>query len=204
MFGRRTQTASHGSARPVSIAKRTPKGKISIIGTGGGGEPSTIMLIQFITTGGTIDKIYHDAKSDYEVGDPQVIGLLQEAHATFEYELVSLFRKDSLDLTEADRSEIVAAAEDTKAGRIVITHGTDTMVETAERLRGISGKVIVLTGSLAPARFKASDAEFNLGMAVAAVQCLDPGVYIAMNGHVFTAGSVIKNRTENRFERVGP
>ncbi len=160
------------------------------------------MHIQFITTGGTIDKIYHDAMSDYEVGDPQVIDLLREAHATFEYDLVSLFRKDSLDLTDADRSEIVAAAENSKAGWIVITHGTDTMIETADRLSRISGKVIILTGSLSPARFKVSDAEFNLGMAIAAVQCLDPGVYIAMNGHVFTAGSVVKNRAKNEFERI--
>ncbi len=162
------------------------------------------MFIQFVTTGGTIDKIYHDAKSDYEVGDPQVIDLLREAHVTFEYELASPFRKDSLDLTDADRSEIAATVAASKAECVIVTHGTDTMIETAERLRGIPGKVIVLTGSLAPARFKLSDAEFNLGMAIAAVQCLDHGVYIAMNGHVFTAGSVVKNRAKNRFEGIEP
>ena len=160
------------------------------------------MLIQFVTTGGTIDKIYHDAQSNYEVGDPQVIDLLKEALVTFEYDLVSLFRKDSLDLTEDDRVEIRTAVIASKAERIIVTHGTDTMVETAACLRGIPGKVIVLTGSLAPARFKMSDAEFNLGMALAAVQCLDPGVYITMNGRVFRGDSVVKNRDGNRFEYI--
>jgi L-asparaginase len=160
------------------------------------------MLIQFITTGGTIDKIYHDANNDYEVGEPQVIALLNEARVTIDYEVVALFRKDSLDLTEVDRGVIVETIEQSTAKQIIVTHGTDTMVDTADLLRGIPGKVIVLTGSLAPARFKISDAEFNLGMAIAAVQCLEPGAYITMNGKVFSAGSVVKNRTKNRFESV--
>ena len=159
------------------------------------------MLIQFITTGGTIDKIYHDAKSDYEVGDPQVIDLLQEAMVSFDYEVIPLFRKDSLDMTESDRDAVVSAATSAASDRIIVTHGTDTMVETARRLEEVPGKVIILTGSLAPARFKGSDAEFNLGMAIAAVQCLDPGVYITMNGLVFASGSVVKNARENKFER---
>lgn len=160
------------------------------------------MFIQFITTGGTIDKIYHDAKSEYEVGDPQVIDLLTGATVNFDYEVIPLFRKDSLDLTDADREAIVAAVTSASSDRIIVTHGTDTMIETAESLRSVSGKVIVLTGSLAPARFKASDAEFNLGMAIAAVQFLEPGVYITMNGLVFEAGSVVKNPDKNRFERA--
>ncbi len=156
--------------------------------------------ILFITTGGTIDKIYHDARSDYEIGDPQVIELLTEANVTFDYQVLPLFRKDSLDITDEDRAVILDAVLRSDAERIIITHGTDTMVRTAALLEDVPGKVIVLTGSLAPARFKMSDAEFNLGMAVAAVQSLEPGVYVTMNGRVFEAGSVVKNPDENIFE----
>jgi L-asparaginase len=159
------------------------------------------LLIQFITTGGTIDKIYHDARSDYEVGDPQVIELLHEAMVTFDYEVIPLFRKDSLDMDDSDRDAIAAAVSSASSDRIIVTHGTDTMAETARRLKEVTGKVVVLTGSLAPARFKSSDAEFNLGMAIAAVQCLPPGIYITMNGQVFEAGNVVKNREKNRFEQ---
>ena len=84
----------------------------------------------------------------------------------------------------------------------VVTHGTDTMAETAEALQGLEAKTIVLTGALTPARFRTTDAIFNVGMAVAAVQVSPPGVYIAMSGQVFTAGEVRKNRTENRFEAL--
>ena len=88
------------------------------------------------------------------------------------------------------------------ANAYVITHGTDTMADTARMLGSISGKTMVLTGSLSPARFKTTDAVFNIGMAVAAVQSLQSGVYIAMNGQVFAEGEVVKNRHENRFEKV--
>ncbi|HWM29328.1 MAG TPA: asparaginase domain-containing protein, partial [Woeseiaceae bacterium] len=92
--------------------------------------------------------------------------------------------------------------EQDDASLIVITHGTDTMAETAAALRSIPGKSIVLTGALSPARFKSTDAVFNVGMAVAAVQLVPPGVYIAMNGQVFAEGEVRKNRGANRFERI--
>ena len=157
-------------------------------------------FIHFITTGGTIDKIYHDARSNYEVGDPQVIELLREALVTFDYEVTQVFRKDSLDLTEDDRDAILAAVKSTDCDRIVVTHGTDTMTKTAAVLKAVTDKVIVLTGSLAPARFKTSDAEFNLGMAIAAAQSLEPGVYITMNGRVFEADKVRKNPDKNEFE----
>lgn len=160
------------------------------------------MKIVFITTGGTIDKIYFDTKSGYEIGDPQVIEILSEAEVAFEYEIHPLFRKDSLDLTNADREEIRDAIEAESCERIIVTHGTDTMVETAHALLGCRNKTIVLTGSLSPARFKTSDAEFNLGMAIAAVQTLPSGVYITMNGRVFLATEVRKNREENRFDPV--
>lgn len=158
------------------------------------------MKIVFITTGGTIDKIYFDDKSGYEVGDPQVIHILAEAQVAFEYEVHMMFQKDSLELTDQDREIIRATVEAEPCSRIIVTHGTDTMVETGISLLGCRNKTIVLTGSLAPARFKTSDAEFNLGMAIAAVQTLPSGVYITMNGRVFHASDVRKNWEDNRFE----
>lgn len=160
------------------------------------------MFIRFLTTGGTIDKIYFDAKSAFEVGDSQVRHILAEGLAGFGYDVVPLFRKDSLELTDADRAAIRRHIEQDDARRYVITHGTDTMVETARALEGIPGRTIVLTGALTPARFKHTDAVFNVGMAVAAVQLAPPGVYIAMNGEVFASGEVLKNREQNRFERI--
>ncbi len=160
------------------------------------------MFIRFITTGGTIDKVYFDALSQFEIGDSQIKHILDEGLADFDYEIVPLLQKDSLDMTAEDRTSLreLIAADD--AERFVITHGTDTMPETAEALEDLQGKTIVLTGALSPARFKTSDATFNVGMAVAAAQVAAPGVYIAMSGQVFSAGTVRKNRAENKFETV--
>ncbi len=160
------------------------------------------MLIRFLTTGGTIDKIYFDAKSSFEIGDSQVRHILTEGLVQFDYDIVALLQKDSLDMTDADRRMIRAYIRDDDADRYVITHGTDTMTETAEALAGLDGRTIVLTGALSPARFRSTDAVFNVGMAVAAVQVAPPGVYIAMSGQVFPAGEVRKNPARNRFERL--
>ncbi|WP_029933259.1 asparaginase domain-containing protein [Rhodothermus marinus] len=160
------------------------------------------MDVKIFTTGGTIDKVYFDAKSTYEVGDPQIVDILREANVTIDWELETLFRKDSLDLTDEDRAVIVEKVRRESCPRILITHGTDTMIETAKALQGIPGKTIVLVGSLSPARFKSSDAEFNIGFALAAVQTLPPGVYIAMNGRIFHPDRVRKNREANRFEPI--
>ena len=160
------------------------------------------MFIRFITTGGTIDKIYFDALSQFEVGESQVEHILKEGLVQFDYEIVSLLQKDSLEVTGADRAMLRAYIEDDGGSLYVITHGTDTMAETAEALQGLPGKTIVLTGALTPARFRTTDAVFNVGMAVAAVQASPPGVYIAMSGQVFAAGEVRKNRSENRFEAL--
>ncbi len=160
------------------------------------------MRIQILTTGGTIDKVYFDAKGGYEVGAPMVREILTQGRATLEVEIVELLRKDSLEMTDADREQIREAVSTSPARHFVLTHGTDTMVETARVLQPISGKTIVLTGALQPGRFADSDAPFNLGMAIAAVQILAPGVYIAANGQVFAADKVRKNRELNRFEAV--
>ena len=160
------------------------------------------MFIRFITTGGTIDKVYFDALSQFEIGDSPIKHILAEGLADFDYDVVPLLQKDSLDMTNEDRSKLRDLVASDDAERYVITHGTDTMPETAEALADLGGKTIVLTGSLSPARFKSSDAIFNVGMAVAAAQVAAPGVYIAMNGQVFSAGKVRKNRAENKFETV--
>ena len=160
------------------------------------------MFIRFITTGGTIDKVYFDALSQFEVGDSPVTAILTDGLVSFDYDVVPMFRKDSLELTDADRQQLKDFIVGDDADLYVISHGTDTMVETASVLREVEGKTIVLTGSLSPARFKTTDAIFNIGMAVAAVQTAESGVYIAMSGQVFSAGAVKKNRDENRFERV--
>ena len=158
------------------------------------------MQIRFITTGGTIDKIYFDALSRFEVGDSAIDNILAEGLVNLDYDVTSMFRKDSLELTENDRKELHDFVVGDDAKRYVITHGTDTMVETAAVLGTIPGRHIVLTGALSPARFRTTDAVFNVGMAVAAVQLVEPGVYIAMSGQVFPADRVQKNRDENRFE----
>jgi L-asparaginase len=118
----------------------------------------------------------------------------------FEFEVVPVLRKDSLDMDDADRAAIRAAIERQPHRHVLVTHGTDTMVETARALQDIEGKVIVLTGALNPARFQGSDAVFNIGCAVGAVQSLGDGVWIAMNGRIWDPEHVRKNRTANRFE----
>ncbi|MBW2592881.1 MAG: asparaginase [Deltaproteobacteria bacterium] len=160
------------------------------------------MKIKFITTGGTIDKIYFDRKSEFQVGDPQVIDVLKDANVTFEYEVVTLLRKDSLDMTDGDRRLIYKTIESDPDRRIVVTHGTDTMIRTAGILQNISEKTIVLTGAMQPAKFRLTDAIFNIACAITAVQTLPYGVYIAMNGQVFDPGKARKNVAENRFEAL--
>ena len=160
------------------------------------------MFIRFITTGGTIDKIYFDDLSQYEVGESQIQHILHEGLVDFDYEVVPLLHKDSIEVTDEDRVMLREYIARDEAERFVVTHGTDTMPDTAEVLAGIPGKTIVLTGALTPARFKATDAMFNVGMAVAAAQTSPPGVYIAMSGQVFEAGHVRKNRAENKFEAL--
>ncbi len=167
--------------------------------------------ILVLTTGGTIDKVYFDALSDFQVGHSVLEELLKEAHVTADYEIVEVMRKDSLDLSVADRQLIRDTIERHPQVQVIITHGTDTMTETARVLAALCKKfgdstptggearTIVLTGALSPARFARTDAAFNVGMAFAAVQSLPAGVYIVMNGQVFDALKVRKDRANNRF-----
>ncbi len=158
------------------------------------------MTIRIFTTGGTFDKIYFDAKSEFHIGDTIIGALLEEANVDFDYEIESLLKKDSLEMDEIDRTLIRNAVANVSNHRILITHGTDTMVETAQALLGIADKTIVLFGAMQPARMRYSDAMYNLGVASAAVQLLPAGVYLAMNGKIFDPRKVTKNRSLNRFE----
>ena len=168
-----------------------------------GGVPSvTDNAILILTTGGTIDKYYFDALSEYQIVDSAIAQLLMEARVALPFRIEEVCRKDSLELTDADRAEIVRHAGEAAETRIIITHGTDTMTDTAKALGGVTGKTIVLTGALAPARFAQSDAAFNLGMAVAAAQVARPGVYIAMSGQVFDGLKVRKDREAGRFVAI--
>jgi len=158
------------------------------------------MKVVFITTGGTIDKIYFDRKSRYEVGDPQIGEVLREANVTLETEIISVIRKDSLEMSDDDRRRIVETVQAHTNDRFVVTHGTDTMVETGKALMEVKGKTIVLTGAMQPVRFRLTDAVFNIAAATMAAQLLDAGVYIAMNGRIFQPDRARKNVDMNRFE----
>ncbi|HKJ04973.1 MAG TPA: asparaginase domain-containing protein [Geopsychrobacteraceae bacterium] len=161
------------------------------------------MQLEIFTTGGTIDKVYFDAKSTFQVGEPQIVEALADANLSLDYRVIPLLRKDSLELTDEDRALVRRAVLASTSLQIVITHGTDTMIETARSLDGIPGKTIVLTGAMQPARFRFTDAIFNVASAMMAVQTLPAGVYIAMNGRIFDPYSTRKNVELNRFEEIG-
>lgn len=159
--------------------------------------------ILVLTTGGTIDKAYFDALSEYQIIDSGIPELLKIARVAVPFRMVELMRKDSLELTDADRALIASTAKEAPESRIVVTHGTDTMTETAKVLaEAVPGKTVVLTGALSPARFAETDAPFNLGMAFAAAQTAGPGVWIAMSGQVFDGLKVKKDREAGKFVAV--
>ena len=163
--------------------------------------------IRIFTVGGTIDKVYFDALSEYEVGMPYALEMLEELNLNLDCRVTSLMRKDSLEMDDADREIVRSAVGEAEEELLVITHGTDTMVDTAKALQPLFvesdfTKTIVLTGALAPAIFKKSDAMFNLGAALTAVQTMKPGIYIAMSGEVFPFDAVKKDREGQRFIAV--
>ncbi len=158
--------------------------------------------VKIFCTGGTIDKVYFDALSDYRIGEPVVPDVLAEAQAQFSYTVESILKKDSLEMTDEDREKIFRCVRQEECARILITHGTDTMIDTARRLAEVRDKTIVLTGAMQPARFRDTDAVFNIGYAIAAVQHLPAGVYLAMNGQIFTPDAVRKNRAKAKFEAM--
>jgi L-asparaginase len=158
------------------------------------------MMLQVIAVGGTIDKVYFDALSDYKIGPPAAAEILQRVKVNFDYDVSQMISKDSLDMTDADRLAILVAVQDHDSSHVIITHGTDTMVQTGQVLKQALGKTIVIMGAMAPAIMKLTDADFNLGVAVAAVQALPQGVYLCMNGRIYDVDKVSKNRAEEQFQ----
>jgi len=158
------------------------------------------MKVAILTTGGTFDKVYFDANSEYSIGEPCISSILDEGNVTSNYRVQSILKKDSLDITQDEREIIKKSVKECDEDRIIITHGTDTMVDTAKFLEDIEEKTIVLTGSMQPARFRKTDAIFNSGFAFAAVLSLENGVYIAMNGKIFNSNNVKKNIDLGKFE----
>jgi len=159
-------------------------------------------MLEILTTGGTIDKVYFDKKSNYEVGDPFVEELLHKMNVNISFKVKSLMKIDSLDMTDIHREEILNYIKNSNSINFLITHGTDSIVETAIYLKKISDKTIVLTGSLKPAIFIDNDAIFNVGSALTSAQILKKGVYIVINGQVFNPDNVRKNLEKNIFETI--
>lgn len=159
------------------------------------------MKILFIQTGGTIDKDYPRLTKGYafEITTPAIQRILEVNQPGFDFEILPLLQKDSLDLTDGDRDKILEACLHTNIDKIVITHGTDTMIDTAQRLAVIKNKVIILTGSMRPERFSDSDAEFNVGVAIGAVNAVNNGIYIAMNGRIYTYNKVKRDMNTGQF-----
>ena len=161
------------------------------------------MKLLVLAIGGTIDKVYFDALSDYQIGAPAVTEILQRVKANFAFEVRQMISKDSLEMTDADRQEILSVVQDHSGKHVIITHGTDTMVETGQVLKQAAHKIIVIMGAMQPAIMKLTDADFNLGVAVAAVQTLSEGVYLCMNGRIYNVDRVVKNRAEGQFQDLG-
>ena len=164
------------------------------------------MKIIFIQTGGTIDKDYPRTKKGYafEITEPAVKRILQKANPNFDYEIILLLKKDSLDITQEDRNKIRQTCQETHGNKIIITHGTDTMIQTAKKLSNIKNKTIILTGATKPEKFTDSDAPFNVGTAIGAINILNNGTYIAMNGRIYPWNKVKRNPKTGQFVENNP
>lgn len=161
------------------------------------------MTLHIIATGGTFEKHYDEIRGELVFDSSHIPAMMERARVLLSYTFEELSMLDSLDMQEQDRLNILNSCDETSSNRIVIVHGTDTMQDTAAVL-GKAGlkKTIVLTGAMIPYEFDRSDAFFNLGFAVSAVQLLPVGVYILMNGQIFEWDKVTKNRRIGVFEAV--
>jgi L-asparaginase len=160
-------------------------------------------MIQIFVTGGTFDKEYNELNGALFFKDTHLPEMLEKGRSRLAVSIDTLLMKDSLDFNEVDRQLISFACASASADRILITHGTDTMVQTAQYLAAQNlGKTIVLTGAMIPYKFGSSDGMFNLGSALAFLQILEPGVYISMNGKIFGANNVRKNLEKGEFETI--
>src|SRR3989442_9198607 len=160
-------------------------------------------MIRIFVTGGTFDKNYDEINGHLSFGDTHLPEMLRLGRCRLDVSIRTLMMIDSLEMTDADRELIVRHCAQSDEARIVITHGTDTMVETAAALaRGVTGKTVVLTGAMIPHAFGSSDGLFNLGSALSFAQVLPSGIYIAMNGQHFAWDRVRKNRETGVFEAM--
>lgn len=159
--------------------------------------------IRILVTGGTFDKEYDELGGRLFFKDTHLHEMLRLARCRIPVQVETLMMIDSLDMTEADRARVVASCRDSAEERLVVTHGTDTMTETARALQAAGlGKTVVLTGAMIPYAFGSSDGLFNLGSALSFAQVLPPGVYVAMNGRCFPGDKVRKNRQGGVFEEL--
>lgn len=159
------------------------------------------MRVAVIATGGTFDKEYNELKGELYFKETHIAEMLALGRSRVPIRLQTLMMKDSLFMTTSDRQMIASACRLAREKRIVITHGTDTMEDTARFLAGkVLGKTVVLTGAMVPYKLGSSDGLFNLGSALALAQVLPTGIYVAMNGRYFTWDSVRKNKTTGVFE----
>ncbi|MEE9352385.1 MAG: asparaginase domain-containing protein [Thiotrichaceae bacterium] len=164
-------------------------------------KPISQSAITVLLTGGTIDKHYNEVNGELDFTETHIPELLSLGRNLTDIELTHVMLKDSLELTDDDRQAILFACQHTTNDKVVITHGTDTMVDTAQVLLSNDlSKTVVLLGAMVPFVFKHSDAMFNMGFAMAAVQTLPHGIYIAMNGKIFKGDEVVKNRAKGQFE----
>ncbi len=161
------------------------------------------MKVLFLCTGGTIDKDYSSNAGTYnfEIAEPAIGRILKRINTNLEYDIISILKKDSLDMDDHDREKIYRACSEANNNKVIITHGTDTMTETAKKLSSIKDKAIVLVGSSKPEKFNESDAEFNIGTAIGAINILNSGVYIAINGCVYKWNEVRK-KEDGYFEKI--
>jgi L-asparaginase len=161
------------------------------------------MSIRIFVTGGTFDKEYNEITGHLFFQDTHLAEMLKLGRSRLDVKIRTLMMIDSLEMTDMDRELIARHCREAREDRIVITHGTDTMADTASLLAlQVTNKTVVLTGAMIPYKFGSSDGLFNLGSALAFAQALAPGVYVAMNGRYFRAGNVRKNRQTGEFEEL--
>jgi L-asparaginase len=159
--------------------------------------------IRILITGGTIDKEYNPLRGELTFSKSHLSNMLDQVRCRVRFILEEIMLKDSLEMRGEDREEILKRCTNCSENNVVVTHGTDTMVETARFLgKNLKGKTLVLVGAMIPYAFGASDALFNLGCAFSAVQTLPPGVYVTMNGKIFSWNNVRKNRESGEFEEI--
>ncbi len=160
-----------------------------------------MMKIRLFSTGGTIAKRYDEISGELVFDGEHVQKMLKQGRCTQTINISPLMLKDSLEMDNQDRDAIFEACDGLDS-HILITHGTDTIVESAKKLSSIADKTIVLTGAMIPYAFKNSDAMFNLAFAISATSMLPHGVYICMNGQIFSWDNVVKNKKEGHFEKL--